>query len=221
MGTARVIDFHQHRQQHAAHIVRIEPEFDGLEMLYTNDGSDGQYFSLKVLCWALWSNGEIDGMVPWLNKLVPCRSLNDPMNGHWEGFIDPQTSQIIFEAPEYKATMLQSAANYYRFDSEDPKLIIQEIPDVIGSHAVFTADKFKSFTIQEIHSWRLFNDGRIQGMVIDPDAVQTTPVLPGDECLFPVQDHKDFRYFFQHRIANKLKAHDPDAMAAMSMLADT
>ena len=216
---AKVIDFTQHRRTASPTILRMVPELDGLEMLYTNDSSD-QVFSLKVLCWAIWSDGHVDGMVPWLNQLVPCRSLQDPLNGHWEGFMDPATQQIMFEAPQYKIQFLEGAASYYQPFSENPDEVIQEIPDTIGTHAVFTHDEFESFTIQEIHSWRLYNDGTILAMAIEANDVQTTPVLPGDDCLYSVQHHKGFRYFFQHKIANKLKANDPDALAAMSHLGD-
>jgi hypothetical protein len=47
-----------------------------------------------------------------------------------------------------------------------------------------------------------------------------TPVLPGDECLYAADKNKDFHYFFQHHIANKLKSNDPEALAAISLLKD-
>ena len=34
-------------------IIRLSPELDGLEMLYSNDASDGRMFSLQILCWGL------------------------------------------------------------------------------------------------------------------------------------------------------------------------
>ena len=214
---AEVIDFRQHQKTVQSSISRVIPENDGIEMLYSNDNSE-QIFSLKVLCWALWEDGQIDGMVPWLNRLVPCRSLKDPLNGHWEGFLDPTTGQVLFEAPEYKAEFLKSSARYYSIDSESPTDVIQEIPDMIGSHAVFTQDQFETFTIQEVHSWRLYSDGSVLAMAVEEDDVHSTPVLPGDDCLYSVQHRKDFHYFFQHSIANKLKARDPDALAAMAHL---
>ena len=45
-----------------------------------------------------------------------------------------------------------------------------------------------------------------------------TPVLPGDDCLYAADKNNDFRYFFQHHIANKLKSQDPEALAAISLL---
>jgi hypothetical protein len=214
---AEVIDFRQHQKAVQSNISRVIPENDGIEMLYSNDNSD-QIFSLKVLCWALWDDGQIDGMVPWLNRIVPCRSLKDPLNGHWEGYLDPTTGQVLFEAPGYKSEFLKSSAHYYITDSNSPTEVVQEIPDMIGTHAVFTQDHFETFTIQEVHSWRLYSDGSVLAMAVEEDDVHSTPVLPGDDCLYSVQHRKDFHYFFQHSIANKLKARDPDALAAMAHL---
>jgi hypothetical protein len=57
-------------------------------------------------------------------------------------------------------------------------------------------------------------------MLVDETKMVNTPVLPGDNCLYPADRNKDFRYFFQHHIANKLKSNDPEAMAAISLLKD-
>jgi hypothetical protein len=57
-------------------------------------------------------------------------------------------------------------------------------------------------------------------MLADESKVKSTPVLPGDECLYPAQSRDSFRYFFQHQIANKLKDEDPEALAAISMLVE-
>ena len=80
---------------------------------------------------------------------------------------------------------------------------------------------FKTLTLKEVVSWRLHADGSVIGMVIDEDKVATTPVLPGDDSLYPVSCDESFRYYFQHHIANMIKAKDPEAMAAISMLVET
>lgn len=214
---ADVIDFRQHKRN-LPKIQRLMPELDGIEMLYTNDASE-QVFSLKVLCWAIWNDGHIDGLVPWMNRIVACRSLDDPLNGHWEGFLDAHTGQILFDPPTYKSEFLKGSAQFYPPVSDSAGEIIQEIPDLIGSHAVFSHDHFNTFTIQEVHSWRLYNDGTVLAMCVEEENVLSTPVLTGDDCLFSVQHRKDFRYFFQHTIANKIKANDPEALAAMAHLA--
>ena len=58
-------------------------------------------------------------------------------------------------------------------------------------------------------------------MLIDDDKVVSTPVLPGDESLYPAKAEESFRYFFQHHIANKIKAQDPEALAAISKLVES
>jgi hypothetical protein len=217
-----VFDIHTGRpidQLDRSHIVRISPELDGIEMLYTNDNSQGRLYSLKILGWALLEDGTVDGIVPWLNKTVACRSLKDPLNGHWEGYLSPVTQEVFFEPPEFRVTELDGAAQFYA-GTYFPDEIHQEIPDMIGTHAVFTSDGFESFYIQEITSWRLYGSGELIATIIDPDAVDSTPVLPGDACLYETKTHPNFRYFFQYRIANKIKRRDPEALAAMSMLLD-
>ena len=58
-------------------------------------------------------------------------------------------------------------------------------------------------------------------MLIDDDKVLSTPVLPGDDCLFEADQCDHFRYYFQHHIANKLKSKDPEALAAISLLVES
>ena len=199
-------------------IVRICPEFDGLEMLYTNDTALNKLYSLKIVCWALKESGEAVGMVPWLNKIVPCTEIDDPLNGHWEGYRDPISNDIFYSPPAHKVIELETAAQYYDFETGDEDVVLQEIPDAIGTHAVLTDNGFRSFVLVEVLSWRLMANGDIHAMLVEEDSVESTPVLPGDSCLYSAQDHPEFRYFFQHRIANKIKEQDPDALAAISML---
>ena len=63
--------------------IRLAPEIDGMEMLYTNEQNPNKLFTLKILCWGLRENGEIDGLVPWLDKIVPCTEIDDPLQGRW------------------------------------------------------------------------------------------------------------------------------------------
>ena len=202
-------------------VVRIAPEFDGLEMLYSNDSNPEKLYSLKVVCWALFDDGEVMGMVPWLNEIVPCPEIDDPLNGRFEGYRDPATDDIFYVAPTHKVIELETSSDYYGTESVPDDAIIQEIPDTIGTHAVLTNDGFRTFTLIEVLSWRLMGDGRILGMLVDDNKVESTPVLPGDNCLFSAQEHEQFKYFFQHRIANKIKDQDPEALAAISLLIES
>lgn len=198
--------------------IRLSPELDGLEMLYSNEANPGKLFSLKVLCWALRADGEVVGLVPWLDDIVACPEICDPLNGKWEGYYDSGIDEIFFDAPIHKIVELETAAEYYEPICDDDTDIIQEIPDTIGTHAVFSDNGFQTITLTEIISWRLHHDGMVCGMAADESLVITTPVLPGDESLYPVQSKEAFRYFFQHHIANRLKSQDPEALAAISLL---
>lgn len=202
-------------------IIRLAPELDGLEMIYSNEAHPNKLFSIKVLCWALRADGEVVGLVPWLDDIMPCREIQDPLNGHWEGYYDPGIDEVFFEAPIHKVLELETAAEYYEFECDSDKDVVQELPDTIGTHAVLSEDGFKSITLKEVVSWQLLSDGVVRGMLIDDDKVISTPVLPGDECLYSAKDEETFRYFFQHHIANKIKAKDPDALAAISMLVES
>lgn len=203
-----------------ARFIRLSPELDGLEMLYSNDANPEALFSLKILCWGLRANGEVEALVPWLDDIVAATEIRDPLNGQWEGYYDPGIDEIFLDAPIHKIVELETAAEYYEVDSDDPDEIIQEIPDTIGTHAALSENGFHTITLSEVVSWRLFNDGTISGMLADASKVVRTPVLPRDPCLYAVQESKAFRYFFQHQIANKIKAADPEAMAAISLLVD-
>lgn len=200
--------------------IRLSPELDGLEMLYSNDASDGRLFSLQILCWGLRANGEVVGLVPWLNQLIACTDICDPLNGRWEGYFDPGIDDIFDEAPIHKVVELETAAEYYEYESENPEDIIQEVPDTIGTHAILSDDGFQSLILAEVISWRLYNDGRMDGMLADQEKVMSTPILLGDDCLYSANENPKFKYFFQHHIANKIKSQDPDAIAAISLLAE-
>lgn len=200
--------------------IRLSPELDGLEMLYSNEASADKLFSLKILAWGLRANGEVVGLVPWLNDIVACADIQDPLNGQWEGYYDSGIDEIFFEAPIHKVVELETAAEYYDYECENPQDVLQEVPDTIGTHAVLSDTGFRSLILQEVVSWRLHNDGTISGMLINEEKVENTPVLPGDDCLYPAQSHEHFRYFFQHHIANKIKSRDPEALAAISLLVD-
>jgi hypothetical protein len=202
-------------------LIRLAPELDGLEMLYCNAENQDKLFSIKVLAWGLRSSGEVVGLVPWLDNLIACDEINDPLNGQWQGYYDEGVDELFYSAPLHKIVELETAADYYEYQCDSELEIIQEIPDTIGTHAVLSADKFKSITLKEVVSWRLFQDGTVSAMLIDDTKIYNTPVLPGDDCLFEAEKSDEFRYFFQHHIANKLKSKDPEALAAISLLVES
>ncbi len=221
MGLDNVFDIftgERWSERHNRRFVRLAPEIDGLEMLYTNDRHPDKLFTLKILCWGLRDNGEVEALVPWLKKVTPCTEIDDPLHGSWQGFYDPGIEQVFFEAPDHKIAELHTAADYYQFECDSDEDIVQEIPDTIGTHAVFSDDSFSTITLAEVVSWQLKHSGRICATLINEDKVRATPVLPGDPCLMRADERGDFQYFFQHHIANKLKEKDPEAIAAISSL---
>lgn len=200
--------------------IRLSPELDGLEMLYSNKLNPGKLFAMRILCWGLRGNGDVVALIPWMEKIVPCPDVSDPLEGRFEGYYDPGIDEVFFEAPIHKVVELETAAEYYEFESNNPHDVVQEIPDTIGTHAVFNSADGHHLSLKEIISWQLHNDGSLHGMVVDPDKCTQTPVLPGDECLYSANQQSGFRYFFQHHIANKIKAQDPEALAAIAMLVE-
>ena len=223
-SSANVIDlFTRQLYQDPFHhrFIRLSPELDGLEMLYSNESHPERLFSIKILGWGLRADGEIVGLVPWLDSLTPCPEICDPRNGRWEGYFDPGIDEIFDTPPLHKVMELEAAAEYYDYECDDASEPVQEIPDTIGTHAVLSGDGFKTLSLREVVSWRLLFDGTIQGMIVDPEKVRATPVLPGDASLFAAEKHGEFRYYFQHHIANKIKACDPEAMEAIAWLADS
>lgn len=204
-------------------LLRICPELDDISMLYSNDAHAGKVFKLRLIAWGLQKNGNIVGLVPWLNSVTACPTLTDPLNGHWEGYYDHLSGEVFYDAPDHKATELHAAYDYFcehqhfpQTTEDDP--VIQEIPDHIGTHAVFKSAHQDSFFVTAVFSWQLHRHGRVEGMLVDAKKVEQTPVLAGDESLYPVSSTPGFKYFFQYSIANKIKNHDPDALKAISAL---
>ena len=216
-----VVDIFSSRRrqlQQQERVIRIAPEYDGLCMLYSNDNSN-KLFCVNILCWALKAGGEVDGMVPWLNRLTPATEIRDSLAGHFEGYYDPATRQIFTTPPRHKIIELRAAADYFVDPfGYDTHRVIQEIPDTIGTHALAIDMVEHTLTLSEVLSWRLHASGQISAMLIAHDKVTTTPVLPGDPCLHAADDLPGFKYFFQHHIANQIKSEDPEALAAIAML---
>ena len=211
-----VLPFTPRRRASIPPILRLSPEYDGMELLYANDQHPDTLFSIKILAWARRADGDTVAVVPWLKELVSATDLADPLNGRWEGYRLPDSDYLFRDAPPHKVQELDAAVEFFGRPGGDGP--IQEIPDTIGTHAVFSEDQFETLSLTEVVSWRLYADGTAKAMVADEEAVTQTPILPGDDCLRAAQDEPDFRYFFQHGIANRLKDRDPEALAAIAML---
>jgi len=222
---AKVIDLfsgQQHNANSQPSVVRLAPELDGFEVLYSNvygQPTAGQeLFCVNILFWALLDDGSFAGMIPWFDELIPCPDLNCPNRGFFQGYFDPGLDQILPQVPEHKCVELITAADYFDFETADKIFVVQELPDTCGSHAVFTSDNFDSFTMVEVFSWRLFSDGSIKALMINQDKVQRWPVLIADDCLQACSDDPDFVNFFQYRVAINIKQHDPQTLAVLDQL---
>jgi hypothetical protein len=76
--TNNVIDIFSRRPYSHSNIKkfnRLAPEYDGLEMIYSNESNPTKLFSIKVLCWGLRSDGKVVGLVPWLDKIDLCGGI--------------------------------------------------------------------------------------------------------------------------------------------------
>ena len=190
-STAKVIDLfsgQEYQTQHHPKVVRLAPEFDGFEVLYSNQHGHpipGQeLFSVKILFWALLDDGSFAGMIPWFDELIVCTHLNSPNKGFFQGYFDPGLDQAVPQVPKHKCIELITAAEYFDFEVDDTLFVVQELPDTCGSH-------------ERVAHW---------------------PVLVGDECLEACDDAPDFVNFFQYRVAINIKEQDADTMAVLDQL---
>ena len=197
-------------------ITRIVPEHDGLCILYSHHAlSREKLFAGKILCWGIQSNGEVVALLPWLSGVSRCSDLTDPASGCWEGYYNPATGAIFERPPTPKIAELEAANRYYQHSTSSTRTV-QEIADNIGSHAACIIGQH--LTLHEVQSWRLLGNGEFQAMLADPQKQTSTPILPGDSCLYAAQSQVGFRYFFQYHIANQIKAGDPIAVRAVERL---
>lgn len=205
-------------------IVRISPEYDGLGMLYSNENNPDRYFAMRILFWGLRLNGDVVGFVPWLDQVVACPDIIDPLNGQFEGYYDPVIDHVFYDAPMHKVVELETAQVYFESHHDrdvgdnNTELLLQEIPDTLGTHALLIGDDKKTLTLTEVISWGLYADGAIVGNLVDPDKVVQTPIVSGDECLYKAGSNPKFRFYFQHHIANQIKDDNPEALEAIAML---
>lgn len=215
--SATVLPFPERKlQREQQRITRIVPEHDGLCILYSHHAlSREKLFAGKILCWGIQKDGEVVALLPWLSGVTRCRDLTDPASGCWEGYYNPATGAIFQSPPAPKVAELQAANQYYRPSAESDQPL-QELPDHIGSHAACIIGQH--LALHEVQSWRLLANGEFQAMLADPQKQTSSPVLPGDSCLYAAQTQPGFRYFFQYHIANQIKAGDPVAVRALERL---
>lgn len=98
------------------------------------------------------------------------------------------------------------------------KSIRQEIPDLIGTHALILNQDNQSLLLTPVVSWALDLEGEIHGMLVDEKSVEKTPVIPGDDCLYYAASHPGFCCYFQRDIADQIRLRNPETIAAIEKL---
>ncbi|WP_458524764.1 hypothetical protein [Onishia taeanensis] len=217
---AQVIDLDAMRKRQRAkkRLVRLSPELDGLEMLYHLASDPETLYSMPLLAWGMREDGEVIGLVPWMEALTPCHLLDDPQYGHFEGYRDPETDEIFQSAPDHKVFELEHAAAYFDYEETLESTLIQQLPDTQGTHALCMDGEDEPWQLKQVFGWRLYSNGDIEALLVDEQRVESTPVIFGDSCLYAGHSQHQVVYFFQRVIANRIKQEDPATLEALALM---
>lgn len=209
----------------SASIVRIVPEASGIRMLYANVDQPDRLVAVPLLAWALDDCGDIVGLVPWLDEILPCQVVADKFSVLWEGYYCAASDEIFFEPGEEIISQLTLSARYNKPTNKtietglsQPRTIIQEIADPVGTHALLLNEDNDSLLLTSVISWALDEDGQLHGMLADDNAIDKLPVLPGDACLYSADQAENFRCFFQRDIAEQIRTQHPETLEAIEHL---
>lgn len=218
--SAQVIDLDARRQRQQARrrLVRLAPELDGLEMVYRLDANPAILYGMPLLAWGLREDGEVVGMVPWMESLTPCHHLDDDDHGRFVGYRDPETEELFDVAPEHKLMELEYAASYFDYEETEQVTLIQQLPEIQGTHALCMDKGDTPWQLKQVFGWRLYSDGSVEALLADERSVEQTPVLLGDACLYPGHSRHRLVYFFQRQIANRIRQEDPATLEALALM---
>lgn len=218
--SAQVIDLDamRHRLRAKRRLVRLAPELDGLEMLYHLASDPETLYGMPLLAWGLREDGDVVGMVPWMEALTPCHDLDDPEHGHFVGYRDPETEEIFYSAPEHKVLELEHAAAYFDYEETSEPTLLQQLPETLGTHALCLDDDDSPWQLKLVFGWRLYSNGEVEALLVDETQVESTPVLAGDSCLYPGHSRHQVVYFFQRTIANRIRQEDPATLEALACM---
>lgn len=167
--SAQVIDLETVRQRQQARkcLVRLAPELDGLEMVYQLAASPDTYYGLPILAWGLREDGNVVGLVPWMESLAACHELDSHESGFFVGYRDPETDEIFELPPDHKYDELNAAASYFEYEASSEITLIQQLPDTLGTHALCMNHPNAPWHMKPVYGWRLYSDGSIEAMVAD------------------------------------------------------
>jgi hypothetical protein len=217
---ARVIDLETMRQKQLAkrRLIRLSPELDGLEMVYRLASDPDSFYGMPILAWGLREDGEVVGLVPWMEALTPCHHIDDSEHGSFVGYRDPETEELMETAPPHKAYELEHAAAYFDYEETRDITLIQQLPDTLGTHALCVDDDRGPWQLKQVFGWRLYSDGNTEALLADEKLIESTPVLPGDPCLYPGHSRHRMVYFFQRSIASRIREQDPGTLEALALM---
>jgi len=218
--SAQVIDLDtaRHRLRARRRLIRLAPELDGLEMVYHLASDPDTLYGMPILAWGLREDGEVVGMVPWMEALTPCHELDDPEHGHFVGYRDPETEDVFLSAPEHKVLELEHAAAYFDYEDSAETTLLQQLPETLGTHALCLDDSQASWQLKLVFGWRLYSNGEVEALLVDESRVESTPVVAGDACLYAGHSRHAVVYFFQRAIANRIRQEDPDTLEALACM---
>jgi len=218
--SAQVIDLATVRNRLRAkrHLVRLAPELDGLEMVYHLASDPDTLYGMPLLAWGLRDDGEVVGLVPWMEALTPCHDLDDPEHGHFVGYRDPETQEIFYTAPQHKVYELEHAAAYFDYEESGETTLLQQLPETLGTHALCLDEDAAAWQLKLVFGWRLYSNGTIEALLVDESRVESTPVVAGDDCLYPGHSRHQAIYFFQRAIANRIRQEDPTTLEALACM---
>lgn len=218
--SAQVIDLEtmRQRQQARRRLIRLAPELDGLEMVYRLSSSPDTLYGMPLLGWGLREDGEVVGLVPWMEALTPCHLLEDPEHGSFVGYRDPETGELFDSAPEHKVMELEHAAAYFDYEDTEQVTLIQQLPETQGTHALCMDEGDAPWQLKQVFGWRLYSDGTVEALLADERLVESTPILPGDPCLYTGHSRHRMVYFFQRQIANRIRREDPATLEALALM---
>jgi hypothetical protein len=206
------------RREDSQKILYLSPEFEGLCLLYAHHAlSTDKLYAVRILCWARLADGRDVALVPWLKGIARCTDLNNPESGEAQGYYHPTSDRQFSSVPEHHVQALNALSER----GSSGKGIVQEIPDMTGSHAALIRGDETKFHLEPVVSWQLDDTGVMTAMVADQDRATQWPVLPGDDCLYPATPEYGFRYFFQYHIANQIKSGGAMATRALNSLLQT
>lgn len=207
-------------------IIRVCAELSGIRMLYSNDDNSERLVAVPILCWALTEGGEIIGLVPWLDEVIDCETVEENFQVKWEGFYNHHTEEIFFHPPEESAAILTTSARFIESyelpskgsSSHQASAIIQEFADPIGTHALLVNPQSDSLLLTSVISWTLNSNGQLHAMLADDTQIEKLPVLPSDNCLYDAHSDESFKCFFQRDIAEQIREQNPETMQAIEKL---